>query len=78
MNTEPLPATETINKRSANLDTLSTLDMLQLINAEDQLVAAAVHTQIAAIARAVLDGSRDPVRLYRVLWRGGDQIGKRL
>lgn len=53
MKTEPLPATETINKRSANLDTLSTVDMLQLINAEDQLVATAVHTQIAAIAQAV-------------------------
>jgi N-acetylmuramic acid 6-phosphate etherase len=53
--TEQLGAllTETRNSASANLDQLSTLEMLTLINAEDAKVAAAVHAELPAIAKAV-------------------------
>jgi N-acetylmuramic acid 6-phosphate etherase len=45
--------TESRNPASANLDQLSTLDMLTLINAEDAKVAAAVHAELPQIAKAV-------------------------
>lgn len=45
--------TETSNPRSAQIDTLSTLDMLTLINDEDAAVAAAVRAELPRIARAV-------------------------
>jgi N-acetylmuramic acid 6-phosphate etherase len=45
--------TEAPNPRSANIDQLSTLDILQVINAEDATVAAAVRRVLPAIARAV-------------------------
>jgi N-acetylmuramic acid 6-phosphate etherase len=45
--------TEARNPRSAQIDQLSTLEMLTLINREDATVAAAVATQLPAIARAV-------------------------
>lgn len=53
--TEQLGAllTETRNPASANLDQLSTLEMLTLINAEDAKVAAAVHAELPHIAQAV-------------------------
>jgi N-acetylmuramic acid 6-phosphate etherase len=45
--------TEQQNPASASIDTLPTADMLRVINAEDQKVAAAVGLVIPAIARAV-------------------------
>jgi N-acetylmuramic acid 6-phosphate etherase len=45
--------TEARNPSTENLDQLSTLDMLTVINAEDAKVAAAVHAELPAIARAV-------------------------
>ena len=53
--TEQLGAllTEASNPASANLDQLSTLQMLTLINAEDAKVAAAVHAELLSIAQAV-------------------------
>ena len=45
--------TETPNPRSAHIDQLSTLDILQVINAEDATVAAAVRHVLPAIAQAV-------------------------
>ena len=41
------------NVRSAAMDTLSTLDMLRLINAEDVGVASAVEIELPQIARSV-------------------------
>lgn len=46
-------ATEQANPASAALDTLSSLEIVQLMNAEDQRVAAAVQTQLPTIAAAV-------------------------
>ena len=45
--------TEAVNPDSADLDRLSTLELVRLINAEDAKVAAAVAEQAEAIAHAV-------------------------
>jgi N-acetylmuramic acid 6-phosphate etherase len=45
--------TETPNPRSTNIDQLSTLDILRVINAEDATVAEAVRQVLPAIAQAV-------------------------
>lgn len=45
--------TEAINPASADLDRLSTLELVRLVNAEDAKVAAAVAEQSEAIARAI-------------------------
>lgn len=45
--------TESRNQASAEIDTLSTLDMLSVINQEDQKVALAVQSQLPNIAQAV-------------------------
>jgi N-acetylmuramic acid 6-phosphate etherase len=45
--------TETANPDSADLDRLSSLELVSLINAEDAKIAAAVAEQIAVIAAAV-------------------------
>ncbi|NKB67304.1 MAG: N-acetylmuramic acid 6-phosphate etherase [Candidatus Latescibacteria bacterium] len=46
-------ATEQTNPSSRRIDELSTLEMLQLINTEDALVAPAIREALPAIARAV-------------------------
>ncbi|TEW54387.1 N-acetylmuramic acid 6-phosphate etherase [Psychromonas sp. RZ22] len=45
--------TESRNKASENIDTLSTLDMLTIINNEDKKVALAISTILPQIAQAV-------------------------
>lgn len=45
--------TETSNPATENLDQLSTLDMLRVINDDDATVAAAVRAELLNIARAV-------------------------
>lgn len=45
--------TETRNPASANLDTLSALEIARLMNAEDTRVPGAVASQLEAIARAI-------------------------
>jgi N-acetylmuramic acid 6-phosphate etherase len=45
--------TEAPNPRSANIDQLPTLDILQIINAEDATVAGAVRQVLPVIAQAV-------------------------
>jgi N-acetylmuramic acid 6-phosphate etherase len=51
--TKKLPATEKRNKKSRNIDRLSTLQIVKLINAEDKLVAPAVGKKSKKIAAAV-------------------------
>ncbi len=48
-----LPTTEKRNPRSAHIDTLSTLEMVDLINAEDRSVPQAVGSQRRSIAAAI-------------------------
>ncbi len=48
-----LPTTEKRNKKSANIDKLSTLDIVKLINSEDMLIAGVVGKEAKKIATAV-------------------------
>ncbi|MGI9036354.1 MAG: N-acetylmuramic acid 6-phosphate etherase [Pyrinomonadaceae bacterium] len=48
-----LPITEQENPRTANIDKLTTLEALKLINDEDKLVAGAVEKALPEIARSV-------------------------
>jgi N-acetylmuramic acid 6-phosphate etherase len=48
-----LPTTEKRNPRSARIDTLSTLEIVDLINSEDRTVPEAVGTQREQIAAAI-------------------------
>jgi len=49
----PLPTTEHSNPRSKNIDRLSTIGIVELINSEDMLVAEAVGKERKKIAEAV-------------------------
>ena len=49
----PLPTTEHSNPRSKNIDRLSTIGIVELINSEDMLVAQAVGKERKKIAEAV-------------------------
>ena len=49
----PVTATEKRNPRTAAIDTLSSLEIVTLINNEDAKVAAAVRRELPRIARAV-------------------------
>ena len=46
-------ATETVNSRTVAIDRMSTLAMVQAINAEDATVAAAVATTLPQVAQAI-------------------------
>ena len=48
-----LPLTETENPRTTNIDEVSTLEAIRLINGEDALVAAAVEKELPKIAEAI-------------------------
>ncbi|MGQ9768874.1 MAG: N-acetylmuramic acid 6-phosphate etherase [Anaerolineae bacterium] len=48
-----LPITEVRNPATTHIDTLSTLEMVRLINAEDARVAGAVAAELPAIAQAI-------------------------
>ncbi|MEN6426169.1 MAG: N-acetylmuramic acid 6-phosphate etherase [Phycisphaerales bacterium] len=64
-----LPTTEKRNPRSANIDTLSTLDVVDLINSEDRTVPEAVGSQrknIAAAIDVIVDSLRGGGRLFYV------------
>jgi len=51
--TESARTTETRNPATTHIDTVSTLEMVRLINAEDAKVALAVETQLPRIADAI-------------------------
>ncbi len=48
-----LPTTEKRNRRSENIDRLSTLEIVDLINSEDKLITAAVEKERKNIAAAI-------------------------
>jgi N-acetylmuramic acid 6-phosphate etherase len=69
-------STEQRNSRTADIDTLPTLEMLQVINKEDALVAPAVAEQLPSIARAV-DGIVERIRSGgRLLYIGAGTSGR--
>ena len=49
----PLPRTEMRNERTTEIDTVGTLELLQLLNAEDGLVAGAVAATLPVLATVV-------------------------
>src|SRR5438552_32044 len=53
MASDNLPVTEQENPRTANLSSLSALDIVRVMNAEDALVAPAVGVVVPDIGRAV-------------------------
>lgn len=77
MDTPPtLPSTETPNPRTQNLDQMTTLEMLQVINDEDAGVAKAVHNCLPAIAEAV-DSIAERLRLGgRLIYLGAGTSGR--
>ena len=65
--TYPLPPrTEMRNERTTEIDTVGTLDMLRLLNAEDAMVAGAVAAILPVLAEVV---DRTVVRV-----RGGGHV----
>ena len=69
MKRKHLPTTEKRNPRSANIDTLSTLEIVDLINSEDRTVPEAVGSQrreIAAAIDVIVDSLRQGGRLFYV------------
>src|SRR5262245_27052663 len=68
--------TEGRNPAAANLDELSALEIVRLMNAEDAQVAAAVATQVDAIAR-VIDLIADRLRQGgRLIYAGAGTSGR--
>ena len=68
--------TEQANPNSAHIDSLSTLDMLQVINAEDARVALVVQAALPAIAKAV-DTIADKLRQGgRLIYMGAGTSGR--
>lgn len=64
-----LPSTEKRNRRSENIDRLSTVQIVKLINAEDRLVAPAVgkeHKKIAAAVDMIVEHFKRNGRLFYV------------
>jgi len=61
--------TESVNPRTTDIDTLSAREIVELLNAEDALVATAVHAELDHIARAaqaVAEAFRAGGRLFYV------------
>lgn len=70
------PTTELRNAASTNIDCLSTLEILQIMNREDQQVAEAVARELSSIAAAV-DVITDKLRAGgRLLYIGAGTSGR--
>ena len=71
-----IPPTERRNPRTVAIDTLPTLGVLQLLNAEDEIVPGAVRAMLGALA-AVVDVAADRVRRGgRVHYFGAGSSGR--
>ena len=71
-----LASTEEHNPLTTNIDTLPTLDMLMLINAEDQKVALAVRNELPNIAAAVDAITSRMQRGGRLIYIGAGTSGR--
>ncbi len=68
--------TERRNPKTANIDLASALEIVDLINAEDHTVAAAVHAQREAIAAAVSDAEQTIREGGRLFYAGAGTSGR--
>jgi N-acetylmuramic acid 6-phosphate etherase len=71
-----LPLTEQRNAATMELDQLSTLEMVQVINAEDAKVAAAVEKTLPAVAAAIDAISARMRRGGRLIYAGAGTSGR--
>lgn len=72
----PIPLTETNNPATAEIDTLDTRAILQIINAQDQLVIGAVAAEMDSIARAVDEIYTRMAQGGRLLYVGAGTSGR--
>ncbi|MEP6705128.1 MAG: N-acetylmuramic acid 6-phosphate etherase, partial [Acidobacteriota bacterium] len=73
-----IPITETDNPKTAQIDEVSTLDALRLINNEDKLVAVAIEKvlpQIAAAIDKIVERLKDSGRLFYIGTGTSGRIG---
>jgi N-acetylmuramic acid 6-phosphate etherase len=71
-----IPITETRNPATFDIDTLSTLDMVRLINAEDHRVAGAVSHELSAIAKAIDRIAEQMRKGGRLIYAGAGTSGR--
>ncbi len=71
-----VPLTEARNPATENIDTLSTLDMVRLINAEDARVATAVEVELSAVAEAIDRVAGRMARGGRLIYAGAGTSGR--
>ena len=76
MSNQRLPLTELRNPASAEIDRLSTMEMLQVMNAEDATVPGAVQAELPAIARAVDGITRRLRQGGRLIYVGAGTSGR--
>ena len=72
----PLPPTEARNPASENIDTLSSLEIVRLMNAEDARVAQAVGREAESIARAIEVLAERMRRGGRLVYLGAGTSGR--
>lgn len=72
----PLPPTEARNPASENIDTLSPLEIVRLMNAEDARVAQAVGREAESIARAIEVLAERMRRGGRLVYLGAGTSGR--
>jgi N-acetylmuramic acid 6-phosphate etherase len=73
---DKIAATERRNPRSRSLDQLATLELLNIMNREDRLVALAVAKEIPAIARAVEVVAKSMKQGGRLIYVGAGTSGR--
>lgn len=68
--------TETRNPATTHIDTMSTIEMVNTINSEDQKVAEAVGTQVEPIAKAIDEAAKRYGRGGRLVYVGAGTSGR--
>ncbi|MCZ9961721.1 N-acetylmuramic acid 6-phosphate etherase [Brachyspira hyodysenteriae] len=68
--------TESVNENSKNIDALSTIEMVKIINSEDVKVAEAVGKESENIAKAIDEISKRYVKGGRLIYIGAGSSGR--
>ena len=69
-------STESVNERSRNIDKMSTLEMVKIINAEDKTVAERIEEALPSIAAAVDAITERLKRGGRLVYTGAGTSGR--